>query len=253
MKNTLKPLGLVACLSISPMMGFANILAAWDVDGVDVAEGTGVDTPSFPYTRNAATLGVNISEGRLSLGTNLPSTSTGMYGFRFSAATHQSSLLGAIEKNHCIQFTMTAKAGYRFDLSSIAMNGQSGTSGPDDIALMSSIDGFTAGDEMRWLTGRQGVTGGWDTDASGWGDIIDVSDLKYQDLTAVTFRIYGWNSSGTASAGIRNLSGNDLIINGTIEAIPEPAVAGLIGLTGLSLLVARRFIGEPGKPDEEGS
>ena len=242
MNKFFKLIGLAVCVAVSPTMVSASILAAWDVDGVDVEAGAGIETTSYPYTKSATTLGMNVSEGHLLLGADLPSTTSGMYGFRFSAATHQSSLADSIENGHYIEFAVVAAAGYRFDLSSIEMNGQSGTSGPDNIALMSNVDGFAAGDEIATLVGRQGVTGSWDTDASGWGGPIDVSDLQYQDLTAVTFRIYGWNSSGTASAGIRNLSGNDLVVNGTMEAIPEPAVLGFIVLTGLGSLVVRRFV-----------
>jgi hypothetical protein len=70
-----------------------------------------------------------------------------------------------------------------------------------------------------------------------------LSDAQYQDLTSITFRIYGWNSTGTASAGIRDLTGDDLIVKGTVEAIPEPAVMGFISLSGLGAMVARRMFG----------
>ena len=227
-----------------PRVGSADILAAWDVTGVDVEAGSGVDQVNFPYAMDATTRSVNISKGELTLGADLPSTAANLYGFKFSSATHQSTLTAAIANDHYIQFTLVAETGYRFDLSSIEMNGQSGSSGPDDIALMSNVDGFSVGNEIISLTGRQGITGGWDTDSSGWGDMIDLLDPQYQNLNTVTFRIYGWNSSGTASAGIRNLSGDDLVINGAVEAIPEPAVLSLIGLSGLGFLAVRRLIVE---------
>ena len=231
-------------LLILPLTSTADILAAWDVLGVDVEAGIGVEQGSFPYAKSAATQGVNISESQLTLGADLPSIKGDMYGFKFSATTHQTSLVAAIANNHYIQFTLIAETGYQFDLSSIEMNGESGSSSPDDIALMSDVGGFNAGDEIASLTDRQDVTGGWDTDSSGWGGVIDLLDPQYQNLTVVTFRLYGWSSSGTASAGIRNLSGNDLVINGTVEAIPEPAVLGMIGLSGLGFLVARRLLVE---------
>lgn len=220
----------------------ADILAAWDVNGVDVEAGSGIDNSTFPYTMNATTKGIHISGSALSLGFDGPSSAANMYGFKFSAGSHQTSLTDAILNDHYIQFNLIAEAGYQFNLSSIEMKGQSGSSGPDDIAVMSSVDGFTVGNEISSQTGRQGITGGWDTDASGWGDVIDLSDLRYRGLTTASFRIYGWNSTGTASAGIRNLSGNDLVISGTMEAIPEPAVLGLISLTGLGSLVIRRIL-----------
>lgn len=220
----------------------ADVLVAWDVNGVDVEAGSGINGSAPTYEMNATSKGLHIQNGELSLGFDAPSDAANVYGFKFSVATHTSSLGDAIANNHYIQFTLVAEAGYRFDLASIEMNGQSGSSGPDDIALLSSIDGFETGKEIGSLTGRQNITGGWDTDSSGWGSVIDLSDAQYQDLTSATFRIYGWNSTGTASAGIRNLSGDDLVINGTVEAIPEPAVTGFIALTSLGFLVIRRVI-----------
>ncbi len=229
---------LVALLS-SPVL-YADLLAGWDVNGVDVSGGSGIDDAAFPYTKNATELGVNISGGALALGFDGPSSTANTYGFRFLAGTHQTSLGDAIVSSHYIEFTVAASAGYQFDLASIEMNGESGDSGPDNIALMSDVDGFLAGNEIASLTGLQGVTGGWDTDASGWGAPIDLSGSQYQGLAAVTFRIYGWNSSGATSSGIRNLSGNDLVVNGTVKAIPEPAVIALISMFGVGVLITRR-------------
>lgn len=219
----------------------ADILAAWNVAGVDVEAGNGVNNTSHPYTKNSTTTGTHIAGGQLTLGFDAPSGVSGMYGFKFSEGTHQTSLADAIANNHYIQFNLIAEVGYQFNLTSIEMNGQSGDSGPDEIALLSSVGGFVAGNELASLTGRQGITGGWDTDADGWGDTISLASSQYQGLTLVSFRIYGWNSTGSASSGIRNLAGNDLIINGSAEAIPEPAVIGFISLAGFGALVARRL------------
>lgn len=221
----------------------ADILAAWDVAGTDVADLTGVDGDGFPYAKNASTTGLHVSGGQLGLGFDSPSSAADMYGFRFLSGMHTTSLADAIANNHYIQFTVVAQEGYRLNLASIEMNGESGTSGPGDIALLSDVAGFGAGNEIASLAGRQGVNGGWDTDASGWGNAIDLSGSEYQQRTSVTFRIYGWNSTGSSSSGIRNLSGNDLVVNGVAEAIPEPAVLGFIGLFGIGTLVARRFMG----------
>jgi hypothetical protein len=219
----------------------ADVLGAWDVNGVDVATGLNIDGAVPAYNMNATTMGLHIQAGELSLGFNAPSAASDMYGFKISDGIHTSSLEGAIAADHFIQFTLFAESGYRFDLTSIEMNGTSGSSGPDDIALLSDVDGFAEGSAIQSLTGRQNLTGGWDTDASGWGDDIALEDIQYQDITSVTFRIYGWNDTGTASAGIRDLSGDDLVINGSIEAIPEPAVIGFVALTGIGALVAKRF------------
>ncbi|MDD4737530.1 MAG: PEP-CTERM sorting domain-containing protein [Kiritimatiellae bacterium] len=236
MKKLLVFLFVLVAASIS----FADVIAAWEVTGVNVGSGTGIDEAVSPYRFSATSKDANMGTAQLSLGFDGPSTATDMYGFRFSAATHQTSLADAISNNHYIQWSLTAASGYALNLTSLEMNGQSGSSGPADIVLMTSVDGFSEGDEIGSLTARQNVTGGWDTDSSGWGAPIDLSAAGYQGLSTVSFRIYGWNSSGTASAGIRNMTGNDLIINGTMAAIPEPATLGFMGIGLTALFLARR-------------
>lgn len=237
MKN-LKTILLIAAF---PIIGNSAILGAWDVDGVDVADGIGVNDTEFPYTLNANSSVAHVVGGALTLGFDSPSGAVGLFGFKFSSGTHQSSITNAIAMDNHIQFSLTAESGYSLNLSSLELNGESGTSGPDNIALMSDATGFLAGQEIGSLNNRQNITGGWDTDASGWGGPIDLAGADFQGLESITFRIYGWNSSGTASAGIRNLSGNDLVINGTVQAIPEPAVIGFITLAALGGLVGKRL------------
>lgn len=222
----------------------ADVLVAWDVTDVDVKADLNMEGAESAYEMEATTMDSHIQRSALSLGFNAPSEAVDIYGFKFPSAIQERSLADAITEGHFIQFVLFAKSGYRFNLSSIEMKGTSGTSGPDDIALMSDVDGFVEGLEIRALTGRQTTTAGsWDTDLSGWGDAIELGASQYQDISSITFRIYGWNSSGTASAGIRSLDGDDLVINGTIEAIPEPAVIGFIGLAGIGALIVRRFMG----------
>jgi len=90
------------------------------------------------------------------------------------------------------------------------------------MVLMSSIDGFTAGNEIAEVD-LVNQTGGVDTDVSGFGSPIDLSDIQYQNLTgSISFRLYGWNStSGSGSTYLRNLTGDDLVLNGSIVELPS--------------------------------
>ena len=108
------------------------------------------------------------------------------------------------------------------------MSGQATASGCSDVVLMSSIDGFTAGQEMA-ASSAANVTGGFDTDASGFGGPIDLSDARYQNLTGtVSFRLYGWNStSGSGATYLRNLGGDDLVVHGAISGIDAGVVPWL--------------------------
>jgi hypothetical protein len=231
----------IVCFVFLVVQSQADVLIGWDVSGVDVEAGVGVSGVDSGYALLPATKASNVQGGALTLGFNAPSALSDVYGVKYNADLHQTTLADAIDNNHYIQFNLTALSGYRFDLVSIEMSGASGSSGPDSVALMASVLGFSAGEELGTLTGRQGVGGGWDTDASGWGDSIDLSAAEFENVTDVTFRLYTWGSTGTASSGIRNLSGNDLVINGTVEAIPEPATMGLFGLAAIGCLARRRF------------
>ncbi len=120
-------------------------------------------------------------------------------------------------------------------------------SGCDDVAFMSSIAGHTSGNELHSLKGLRAKTakGDLDTDSSGWGAPLDLTDSAYQGVTGTTiFRFYGWNSgTGTGMNTIRNLSDDDFAINGTITPVPEPATFALIGIGGaLAFLVRRRLL-----------
>lgn len=221
----------------------SDVLVAWNVEGINVASGSGLESGTSPYPFSVTNNAMHTT-GILTLGSGVnPSNSTNQYGFKISYADQQTTLDGAIANHHYIQFTLVADAGYRFDLASIALNAESTGAGADNIALLSNIEGFAGSDAIDSLSDRQGLTGGWDADE--WAKLDEFSgNADYEALTAVTFRLYGWNSSSSRGVTrIRNLSGNDLVVHGTIEAVPEPAVMGFVLLTGIGALAARRFVG----------
>ena len=145
------------------------------------------------------------------------------------------------------------------------------------IATLSASEGV-----LNRTAGGFGINGVGtdDTDALNTGQYIDIKfdqAVTFSNLNVSSWGVSdagevqwgaGFNSqesiSGTgdtayyfsvdAGATVRILatadSGatNGFSVDSFTVAIPEPAVAGLIGLTGLSLLVARRFLGDSGKP-----
>lgn len=221
---------------------YGQTLISWDVSTIELDVG---------YTAPYAVAGVaaaNVEGGNLTLGSGVnPTTSAAQYGFKVEGGNEQTTLTGAISNNHYIQFTVTAAAGNVLNLSSLDFNGETSATGADDIAVMTSVDGFTSGNQIASLTGRHVVgAGDFDTDASGFGSAISLSASKYQNLSSITFRIYGWNTtSGSGTTYIRNLGGTDadLVINGTTaaSAVPEPSTYALIfGAATLGFCVYRR-------------
>ncbi|MBE35598.1 MAG: hypothetical protein CMI16_08605 [Opitutaceae bacterium] len=222
---------------------YSQLLISWDVSTIELDVGY-----LAPYSVAGANLEENVNGGDLSLGSGVnPTTSAAQYGFKISTANEQTTLAGAITQNHYIQFTALAQEGFVLNLSSLDFNGETTATGADDIAVMTSVDGFTSGSQIASLTGRSAVgSGDFDTDASGFVSVIDLLASKYQNLSSITFRIYGWNSSGSSgSTYIRNLGGTnaDLTINGTTaaSAVPEPSTYPLIfGAATLSYVMYRR-------------
>lgn len=236
---------LLLCLGLS--VGFqgqapGSVVAGWDVAGVNVASGTGINEDEAPYTFHAGTIGEHISVAHLRLGIGVePSTAASQYGFKINDS--QGTLTDAIAANHYLQVTITVQEGYLLNLDRIEMRGNCTGTGCDDVAWMSSIAGFTAGNEIIALSGRQGAgTAGLDTSASGFGGPIDLSMGEYQNLSGeVIFRLYGWNSSSSAGVTrIRDLSGDDLVFHGDVAAIPEPSSAVLMGMMAVIWLLRKR-------------
>lgn len=221
-----------------------NTLAGWEVTGIDVADGTGIDEGVSPYTFTATTFGLNVATAKLSLGSGVtPSTTASKYGFKVPGGDEQTTLDGAIQNNHYFQFTIEAISGYKINLASIEMLGEATGHGADDVAVLSSIDDYSA--VIASVTGIADQTGGLDTDDSGFKKPIDLSSSEFQGLTGTTtFRFYGYNTtSGSGSTRIRTYEseGDDLIINGTTEAIPEPTTFALISLLGGLAFFRRRL------------
>lgn len=70
-------------------------------------------------------------------------------------------------------------------------------------------------------------------------DPIIAHTFDFTDFTsssATEFRLYAWNGE-SANTGVRL---DDIVLNGTVNVIPEPGSAALLGLAGLGLLIRRR-------------
>ena len=226
-------------LILTCCLASAAELATWDVAGIDLNDTT--QGHSAPFTI-VGTLGdPGIDTAALSLGAGVNSTtSTNQYGFKIPSTDSQTTLAGAIANNHYIQFSIIAATGYTLNLTNLEFNGEASGTGASDVAIMSDIAGFTVGSELATVNGVDSGSGGFDTDTSGFGNPIDLSDASYQNIATATFRLYGWGStSGSGRTNLRSLSGNDLIINGTV--VPEPSVYALFsGILGLTFVMLKR-------------
>jgi len=199
-----------------------STIAGWDVEGVKVASGTGINEAEAPYSFAAGTRAEHVTEAVMRPGPGVtPSTAAGQYGFRIAEA--QPSLAGAIENDHYLEITVTVADGHVLNLGSLEMKGRCSGSGCDDVAWLLCGAGFEEGKEIAALSGRRASGGGGlDTAASGFGGPLDLGGEAFQGLTGtVTFRLYGWNSGGsTGATNLRNLRGDDLVLRGEVTQKP---------------------------------
>lgn len=238
----MKKLTVVLGLVFTAAMAQAAVLAGWDVAGVDVADGTGLDVSGAPYTFSSTTTEVAEVSAQLTLGAGVnPSTSANQYGFKIPATEATNTLAGAIANAHYLQFSLTVTAGHALNLESIEMNGGASATGCSNVVLMCSVDGFDPGQEIASAY-PVNVTGGFDTDASGFGGPIELIGDAYSNLTGIVeFRLYGWNHiSGVAVTTLRNLSGEDLVVYGAVVELPpaDGPVLSMVTSNGITRVSA---------------
>ena len=90
------------------------------------------------------------------------------------------------------------------------------------------------------LTNTAGVLTNPDTNSSWTGNVLDLSGTDYDELTTVTFRLFGFNSEQAGGTG--GLQGDLSFAGEVVEVtppIPEPSTA-LLGLLGTLALLRRR-------------
>jgi hypothetical protein len=229
MKNYKLMAAFKALISTALFLGTLNFahaqLATWEVTGVNAGA-------TNPFSAN--TLGGNVLSASLTLGSGVTTSSTAdtFGGSNFD----QTSLSAAITGGDYISFIITPSAGYSISISSITFNSGVATAVTNfNGSLLSSVTGFTSSDSL--LTYSFSTTGA----AAQSVSLSGITGL--QNVTsAIEFRLYGFrDTTGTSTFRIRNLTGSDLIINGSVSAVPEPATfAFLAGAATLGLAAFRR-------------
>lgn len=147
----------------------------------------------------------------------------------------------ALANGDYFSFTLAPTAGSILNLQSftidISVNGGTTNADTAEFALFASGDGFSAGDpSMADILAPAASVTAPDMNALPYSRYtVDLSSAAFQNLTGtVTFRLYVSNS---ASASVARF--DDVTINGTVSAVPEPGGPLLLAL-GLCGVVGRR-------------
>lgn len=218
----------------SLVLGMAVAAVADIMLGFDLAGTTAEPWP-------AATVAANLSTGsgtneliRVGLGTAASANAYGSNGWNLTDVFDNSG--------DYVSFTLAPAAGFQLTLTDISWSRVNGSN--------------TAPGNGRWGYSIGGGAWTYETDfaltyanASGSWDFTDISGTTLP----VEFRFWAWGatsisggvSATSGSVSFRNsVAGDDIILNGSIVAIPEPGVLTLMSLGGLVAVLrfARRRV-----------
>lgn len=146
----------------------------------------------------------------------------------------------AISSGDYFKLTLTPTAGNSITLSSISFDLFAATAGPSarQVYLFADKTGFAGGSEL-FSAGTQSGSPfiPYNTASAGQNFSIDLSGFStLANITdSVTFRFY--TQTPTASQG---MAFDDITINGTATAVPEPSAFAFCGLGVLALLTVTR-------------
>ncbi|MBK6748677.1 MAG: hypothetical protein IPG67_01325 [Acidobacteria bacterium] len=155
----------------------------------------------------------NVGTSNLTLGAGVTAASNanrfgGSGWFDSGNTVSGNTIAEAIAGNNYIQFIVTPNAGFSFTPTSFVFNWDKSGTGPQNVALRSSADGFAS---------NLGTVA--PTAAIATQNTITITGLS--DITApTTFRIYGYGATATGGTGGFDITSSvaNVILNGTTAA-----------------------------------
>lgn len=198
-------------------------LLTWNTFG---NAGTETSEPSVSNNANIAATNLTLGAGVTAAGNGNRFGGTGWFNTGNTAAG--STLSEAVAGNDFIQFIVTPTGGYSFTPTTLVYSWDRSGTGPRNMTLRSSADGFTA--DLGTITTAA---------AMGTFNTLTISGLS-NISTATTFRLYGYGGTATGGTGGFDIATN--VVNVTLNGTTSPPVTPLItpsvaSLTGFNYVV----------------
>lgn len=218
----------LALFVVSAVAAQAVTLSGWDVSPVS-------EDAASPLSAGTIAAGIsNVApSGQLSRGPGAGSPGNPASSVFGASGFDAGDLSLALSASDYFTFSIAPTSGNQMTLQNVIYKLSATTSGATGGALFSDVGGFAStADAISTF----GITGGTNNDNS-----ISLG-ASFQNLTGpVEFRLYffGGGGSTTDKVRFRNLSGDDLIVDGTVGPIPEPSTL-LCALFGAGLFAIRR-------------
>lgn len=195
----------------------ADLLVGWDLNGINASV-----VPVFTNTVSAANITSNSCVLSLGAGVSASGTASTFGGTSFD----ETSLVNAIAANDYISWIVQADPGFEISVTNISWNFNRSGTGGSNLVLRSSFDGFAS--DLYITNDFPFTAGGGDANFA----------LSLSGSNTVEFRIYAWGASaGSGIDRLRSLTGEDLVVQGTL-VVPEPGTIALMGLGAVGFCLA---------------
>ncbi len=131
-----------------------------------------------------------------------------------------------------LSFSFSTASGYMLNIDSLEYNMASSPTAPNTGRWGYSINGgsFELQEAFTIASGTGGGDGSWTN--IGLEDTSGTIEFRYWQWGAD--RVATGDSQNSGTSRIRNLSGDDLLVTGSVTVIPEPSTLVLMGMTALA-------------------
>lgn len=216
MKKLMIALAILAVAAVAQ----ADILATWNFYGSNSTQWE----PAMPLA--GANLDANIASASLSLGGGFVASSSSN---NLRANGTYWGITSPDLGDAYVQISLAAVSGYTLTVETItgAVSGS----------------GTGVGGVDRWAASADGGAYGWIITATTTANNNAMSwNVDDTTGTNITLRYFASPTVAGGTWGFQGISGgNSIVINGTTQAIPEPATMSLLGLGALAMVLRRKM------------
>ena len=162
-------------------------------------------TPTSKISISPITIGNNNGTTTLITNASASTTYTGASGtYNAGASARVGTLNTATSGSAYFQFTITPNVGNAVSVTGINFGSRSTSTGPLAYAIRSSIDNYATN-----------IATGTLTNTSAWALKLNSVNISSSIGTAITFRIYGYNGTGSNIANTANWRIDDIAVLGS--------------------------------------
>lgn len=201
--HTVRCLGLACCLA-GPSLNAQIVSYQFDTDSLTPSSVDATVTAG-PLSPGAGLNPLTFAEGNPSSGKAVSASSWTVGGFNPAG-------------NDYVEFTVGPKVGFTLSLTGVELDSRRSSTGPVNWQLRSSLDAFAAS-----LGSAAPGNGTWTANQT-----VALNGAFAALASEVTFRVYGYNASGTSGT----LRLDNLEVLGIATPVPEPADLGLAAAFG---------------------